>query len=384
MPTAPSSRVTSHMFADIIIGCTSSTGGPACGWPGRLSGGKYRRSLYIGTLSTTCDGDGELPVSSPPSRRTSRPFCAVAIRRSTGRVTAENFRSMPPLPRRPICAAHGPDSVHIMAHRREWARCFGHGAGPLDQPSLSASRPDLVPQPSRVCTVAHLLGAEAVHLEYPTQVVFESLTVGLSDGDRIGIVGRNGDGKSSLLGLLTGQLRPDSGRVTQRSGLRVGAVSQTDTLDSTSTVGWTLVGDRPEHEWAGDPRIRDVVGGLVADIAWDAVIGTLSGGQRRRVQLAALLIDDWDVIALDEPTNHLDIEGITWLAAHLRSALGPQHRRAAAGDPRPLVPRRGGDHDVGSARRNRRALRRAATPPTCCSESKGTGKPLSPSRSGRT
>ncbi len=165
--------------------------------------------------------------------------------------------------------------------------------------------------------MAHLLGAEAVHLEYPTQVVFESLTVGLSDGDRIGIVGRNGDGKSSLLGLLTGQLRPDSGRVTQRSGLRVGAVSQTDTLDSNSTVGWTLVGDRPEHEWAGDPRIRDVVGGLVADIAWDAVIGTLSGGQRRRVQLAALLIDDWDVIALDEPTNHLDIEGITWLAAHL-------------------------------------------------------------------
>jgi ATP-binding cassette subfamily F protein uup len=165
--------------------------------------------------------------------------------------------------------------------------------------------------------VAHLLGAEAVHLEYPNQVVFKAVTIGLGDGDRIGIVGRNGDGKSSLLDLLTGQLRPDSGRVTQRSGLRVGAVSQTDTLDSNSTVGWTLVGDRPEHEWAGDPRIRDVVSGLVADIAWDAVISTLSGGQRRRVQLGALLIDDWDVIALDEPTNHLDIEGITWLAAHL-------------------------------------------------------------------
>ena len=170
---------------------------------------------------------------------------------------------------------------------------------------------------ANVGAVAHLLGAEAVHLEYPTQVVFESVTIGIGDGDRIGIVGRNGDGKSSLLGLLTGQLHPDSGRVTQRSGLLVGAVSQIDTLDSTSTVGWTLVGDRPEHEWAGNSRIRDVVGGLVADIAWDAVIGTLSGGQRRRVQLAALLIDDWDVIALDEPTNHLDIEGITWLATHL-------------------------------------------------------------------
>jgi ABC transport system ATP-binding/permease protein len=165
--------------------------------------------------------------------------------------------------------------------------------------------------------VAHLLGAEAVHLEYPTQVVFESVTVGIGDGDRIGVVGRNGDGKSSLLGLLTGQLRPDSGRVTRRGGVRVGAVSQTDTLDSNSTVGWVLVGDRAEHEWAGNARVRDVVGGLVADIDWNAAIGTLSGGQRRRIQLAALLIDDWDVIALDEPTNHLDIEGITWLADHL-------------------------------------------------------------------
>jgi ABC transport system ATP-binding/permease protein len=166
--------------------------------------------------------------------------------------------------------------------------------------------------------VAHLLGAEAVHLEYSTQVVFESVTVGVSDGDRIGIVGRNGDGKSSLLDLLTGQVRPDSGRVTQRSGLRVGALNQADTLDSESTVGWTLVGDQADHEWAGDPRIRDVVSGLVSDIGWNAVIGTLSGGQRRRVQLAALLVGEWDVIALDEPTNHLDIEGITWLATHLR------------------------------------------------------------------
>src|ERR1700734_1845664 len=171
---------------------------------------------------------------------------------------------------------------------------------------------------SRVGPVAHLLGAEAVHLEYSTQVVFESVTVGLSDGDRIGIVGRNGDGKSSLLDLLTGQVRPNAGRVTQRSGLRVGALSQADILDSESTVGWTLVGERADHEWAGDPRIRDVVSGLVSDIGWNALIGTLSGGQRRRVQLAALLVGEWDVIALDEPTNHLDIEGITWLSAHLR------------------------------------------------------------------
>jgi ATPase subunit of ABC transporter with duplicated ATPase domains len=166
--------------------------------------------------------------------------------------------------------------------------------------------------------VAHLLGAEAIHLEYPNQVVFESVTLGVNDGARIGIVGRNGDGKSSLLGLLTGQLRPDSGRVTQRGGLRVSALSQADNLDPSHTVGWILVGDQAEHQWAGDARVRDVVGGLVSDIAWEATVGTLSGGQRRRVQLAKLLVGEWDVIALDEPTNHLDIQGITWLATHLK------------------------------------------------------------------
>ncbi|MGD1174286.1 ABC-F family ATP-binding cassette domain-containing protein [Mycobacterium seoulense] len=166
--------------------------------------------------------------------------------------------------------------------------------------------------------MAHLLGAEAVRLEYPTQLVFDSVTLGVNDGARIGIVGRNGDGKSSLLRLLTGHLAPDSGRVTRRSGLRVGALSQADTLDPDRTVGWTLVGEAAEHQWAGDARVRDVVAGLVSDIGWDAAIATLSGGQRRRVQLAELLVGEWDVIALDEPTNHLDIEGITWLAEHLK------------------------------------------------------------------
>ncbi|AIY46994.1 ABC-F family ATP-binding cassette domain-containing protein [Mycolicibacterium fortuitum] len=166
--------------------------------------------------------------------------------------------------------------------------------------------------------MAHLLGGETLHLEYPTGVVFDSVTVGVSEGDRIGIVGRNGDGKSTLLGMLTGRITPHAGRVTRRSGLRVGSLDQTDTLDPGHTVGWSLVGDRPEHEWAGDARIRDVIGGLVADIPFDAPVSTLSGGQRRRIQLAALLIGDWDVIALDEPTNHLDIQGITWLAGHIK------------------------------------------------------------------
>ncbi|MCV7342878.1 ABC-F family ATP-binding cassette domain-containing protein [Mycolicibacterium rhodesiae] len=167
--------------------------------------------------------------------------------------------------------------------------------------------------------MAHLLGAEALHLQFPTQVVFDSVTGGVNEGDRIGIVGRNGDGKSSLLSMLTGQLTPNSGRVTRRTGIHVGALDQSDTLDGASTVGHVLVGDLADHEWAGDPKVRDVVGGLVADIAWDALVSTLSGGQRRRVQLARLLMGDWDVIALDEPTNHLDVEGITWLAGHLRT-----------------------------------------------------------------
>ena len=165
--------------------------------------------------------------------------------------------------------------------------------------------------------MAHLLGAEALHLQYPTQVVFDAVTLGVNDGDRIGIVGRNGKGKSSLLGMLTGLIRPDSGRVTRRGGLRVAALEQADVLDPDAGVGSVLVGERPDHEWAGDPRVREVVAGLVADLDWEAPVSALSGGQRRRVELAALLIGDWDVIALDEPTNHLDVEGITWLAAHL-------------------------------------------------------------------
>ncbi|WP_018634668.1 ABC-F family ATP-binding cassette domain-containing protein [Parafrankia elaeagni] len=166
---------------------------------------------------------------------------------------------------------------------------------------------------------SHLLGAEALRLEYPTRVVFDAVTIGVNEGDRIGVVGRNGDGKSSLLGMLSGRVEPDSGRVTRRGGVRMGMLDQSDTLDDASTVGHSIVGDRVEHEWAGDPKVRDVIAGLVPDIAWDARIGTLSGGQRRRVALATLLVGDWDVIALDEPTNHLDVEGITWLAAHLRS-----------------------------------------------------------------
>ncbi|WP_341729022.1 ABC-F family ATP-binding cassette domain-containing protein [Brooklawnia sp.] len=171
--------------------------------------------------------------------------------------------------------------------------------------------------------MAHLLGAEALHLEYPTQVVFDSVTLGINEGDRIGVVGRNGDGKSSLLGMLSDRIQPNSGQVTRRGGLRIGVLDQADTLDGQASVGFTIVGDVPEYEWAGDPKIRDVLGGLVPDLDWDTKVGTLSGGQRRRVALASLLAGEWDVVALDEPTNHLDMEGITWLAHHLKNRWAP-------------------------------------------------------------
>ncbi len=166
--------------------------------------------------------------------------------------------------------------------------------------------------------MAHLLGAEALHLEYPTKVVFDGVSLGVDEGDRIGIVGRNGDGKSSLLAMLAGRREPDSGRVTVRGGVRIGMLDQADVLDDADTVGHAIVGDTPEHEWAGEAGIRDVISGLVADLDWNGTLGSLSGGQRRRVALARLLAGDWDVIALDEPTNHLDVEAIAWLAEHLK------------------------------------------------------------------
>ncbi len=166
--------------------------------------------------------------------------------------------------------------------------------------------------------MAHLLGAESLHLEFPTKVVFDNVTLGLNDGDRVGVVGRNGDGKTSLLEMLAGRLRPDAGRVTVRGGVRVGVLDQGDTLADELTVEQAVVGDMQEHVWAGDARVRDVIRGLLADIPWDAPLTALSGGQRRRVALAALLAGEWEVLLLDEPTNHLDVEAITWLAEHLK------------------------------------------------------------------
>jgi len=171
--------------------------------------------------------------------------------------------------------------------------------------------------------MAHLLGAEALHLEYPTKVVFDGVSLGVDEGDRIGIVGRNGDGKSSLMAMLAGRREPDSGRVTVRGGVRIGMLDQADVLADDLTVAEAVVGDRPEHEWAGDAAVRDVISGLVGDLDWHGTLAGLSGGQRRRVALAALLAGDWDVLALDEPTNHLDVEAVAWLADHLKRRWSP-------------------------------------------------------------
>ncbi|WP_434810215.1 ABC-F family ATP-binding cassette domain-containing protein [Microbacterium sp. bgisy189] len=167
--------------------------------------------------------------------------------------------------------------------------------------------------------MAHLLGAEGLHLEYPTKVVFDGVSLGIDEGDRIGVVGRNGDGKSSLLRMLAGLAEPDAGRVTVRGGVHVGVLDQADVLDDTLTIREAVVGDTPDHEWAGSARIRDVISGLLGDLEWDGPVQGLSGGQRRRVSLAALLVGDHDVLFLDEPTNHLDVEAIAWLAAHLKT-----------------------------------------------------------------
>ena len=172
----------------------------------------------------------------------------------------------------------------------------------------------------------NLVNVEAVSKTYGTRTLLESLSLGVSEGDRIGVVGRNGDGKTTLVRMLAKLEDPDTGRVTHQSGLRLGVLTQADSLDPKATVRQEIVGDRPDHDWAGDAKVRDVLTGLFGALdlpgfpeGLDTVIGPLSGGERRRIALAKLLISEQDLIVLDEPTNHLDVEGISWLAGHLRA-----------------------------------------------------------------
>lgn len=170
--------------------------------------------------------------------------------------------------------------------------------------------------------MAHLLGAEKIRLSFATTRVFENLTIGVQDGDRIGIVGRNGDGKSTLIKLFARIQEPDAGQITKRGDVRVGLLDQFDQFAPSQTIAEVVVGDSAEHEWAGNPKIRDIFQGLLKDFDFDQKVSELSGGQRRRVALAALLAKEWDILMLDEPTNHLDIEGVAWLAQHLKTRWG--------------------------------------------------------------
>ncbi|RFU88686.1 ABC transporter ATP-binding protein [Streptomyces triticagri] len=172
----------------------------------------------------------------------------------------------------------------------------------------------------------NLVNVESVAKVYGTRALLDGVSLGVSEGDRIGVVGRNGDGKTTLIRLLAALEEPDTGRVTHSGGLQLGVLTQHDSLDPAATVRHEVIGDLADHEWAGSAKIRDVLTGLFGGLdlpgfehGLDTVIGPLSGGERRRIALAKLLIGEPDLIVLDEPTNHLDVEGISWLAAHLRA-----------------------------------------------------------------
>ncbi|MDQ3591447.1 MAG: ATP-binding cassette domain-containing protein, partial [Actinomycetota bacterium] len=165
----------------------------------------------------------------------------------------------------------------------------------------------------------NLVNLEKVSKAYGVRPLLSGVSLGVQRADRIGVVGRNGDGKTTLLKILAGVEPVDSGRVTQTRGLRVGVLGQHDELDPAATVSEVVLGDLADHEWAADPVARDVVVNLLGDIELDRSVGGLSGGERRRVALAALLLNDLDLLLLDEPTNHLDIEAVDWLARHLVS-----------------------------------------------------------------
>ncbi len=171
----------------------------------------------------------------------------------------------------------------------------------------------------------NLVNLESVTVAHGTRLLLDALSLGISEGDRIGVVGRNGGGKTTLLKTLVKAEEPHSGRVTHSGGLRVGVLTQDVRVDVRLTAHQAILGEAAEHTWAGDARVREVLDGLgLHDIGLDSVVDTMSGGERRRVALAALLIQEWDLLVLDEPTNHLDVEGVAWLAAHLKQRTSSQ------------------------------------------------------------
>jgi ATPase subunit of ABC transporter with duplicated ATPase domains len=174
----------------------------------------------------------------------------------------------------------------------------------------------------------HLLNAESVTVTHAGRVLLDAVSLGIDDGDRVGVVGRNGAGKSTLLRVLTRLQEPDDGRVTHARGLRLGMLAQRDLLDPALSVRQAVVGEVPDHMWAADAAVRDVIEGLLGGLdaagvgGLDATLGRLSGGQLRRVGLARLLAAEHDLVVLDEPTNHLDVDAKTWLLDFMRKYRG--------------------------------------------------------------
>jgi ABC transport system ATP-binding/permease protein len=172
----------------------------------------------------------------------------------------------------------------------------------------------------------NLVNLERVSKAHGTTVLLDDVSLGIAAGERIGVVGRNGGGKTTLLEVLTGREDPDSGRVTRRSDLAMGVLEQTVDLPRGTTVRDVVLPRSrfaAEHEWAADPAVRSVLTGLELDrLGLDAPVDAMSGGERRRVALAAQLIRPLDLLVLDEPTNHLDVEGVAWLADYVKSRVG--------------------------------------------------------------
>ncbi|MGZ8737069.1 MAG: ABC-F family ATP-binding cassette domain-containing protein [Nocardioides sp.] len=165
--------------------------------------------------------------------------------------------------------------------------------------------------------IPNLVNLERVHKAYGIRPLLDGVSLGVGEGERIGVVGRNGDGKTTLLRLIGGQEEPDEGRISRNRGLHLGYLTQGDDLDPSATVRAAVLGDRADHEWAADTTTREVVEVQLAGVSLDRVVDGLSGGERRRCSLARLLLEEHDLVILDEPTNHLDVEAVAWLAAHL-------------------------------------------------------------------
>ena len=177
--------------------------------------------------------------------------------------------------------------------------------------------------------MAHRIGLESIRIAVGPRLLLDDVTLGIEDGLRVGVLGPNGAGKSTLLAALAGAREVDGGRVTRAGGTRVAMLRQADDLPGATIVRRAVHGGAPEHEWASDPAVRDIHAGLLADIDPGVEVAALSGGQRRRVALAAVLTSPADVLLLDEPTNHLDVEGVDWLARHLNARFASRRSAGA-------------------------------------------------------